>query len=44
MSPPAAAGAINHLPKCHVEADGKPVAESSGWTRKFTYRQITATP
>jgi transglutaminase-like putative cysteine protease len=42
LSPPAAAGPVNHLPKCWVEVDGKPVAEGAGWTRKFTYR--TAAP
>lgn len=40
LSPPAAAGPVNHLPKCWVEVDGKPVAEKAGWTRKFTYRSV----
>ena len=40
LSPPAAAGPVNHLPKAWVELDGKTVAEKSGWTRKFTYREV----
>lgn len=40
LSPPAAAGPVNHLPKAWVELDGKAVAEKSGWTRKFTYREV----
>jgi transglutaminase-like putative cysteine protease len=36
--PGAATSRVNHLPKCWVEVDGKPVAEKSGWTRKFTYK------
>lgn len=40
LSPPAVAGAINHLPKCHVELDGNAVEEKKGWTRKFTYRSV----
>lgn len=40
LSPAPAAGPVNHLPKCWVELDGKPVAENAGWTRKFTYREV----
>lgn len=40
LSPAAAAGPVNHLPKCWVEQGGKPVAEKAGWTRKFTYRSV----
>ncbi len=40
LDPPPAAGAINALPKAHVEADGVPLAEKSGWTRMLTFREL----
>jgi transglutaminase-like putative cysteine protease len=40
LDPRPAAGPINALAKAYVEADGKPLAEKEGWTRKLTYREL----
>ena len=34
-----AGGPANMLPKAIVEADGKPVKEKEGWTRKLTFEE-----
>jgi transglutaminase-like putative cysteine protease len=34
-----ASGTVNMLPKAWVEADGKPVKEKEGWTRKLTFTE-----
>jgi transglutaminase-like putative cysteine protease len=39
VEPGAAAGPINALPKAHVEADGTPLKEKEGWTRKLTFEE-----
>src|ERR1041384_2659148 len=39
MDPPQAGPPVNALIKAYVEADGKPLAEKEGWTRKLTYRE-----
>ncbi len=33
-----ASGPVNALPKAYVEADGKPLKEKEGWTRKLTFQ------
>ncbi len=33
---------VNMLAKARVEADGKPLAEAKGWTRKLTFREEAA--
>jgi len=38
LPPDPAAGPVNALPKAHVVADGRPLAENAGWKRKLTYR------
>jgi len=38
----AAAGPVNALPKAYVEADGKPLKEKEGWTRKLTFQESAA--
>lgn len=38
--PGPAAGPVNALPKAYVEADGTPLTESTGWTRKLTFTEI----
>ena len=40
LDPSPRAGAINALPKAHVEFDGVPVKEGQGWTRKLTFKEI----
>jgi transglutaminase-like putative cysteine protease len=40
LDPRPAAGPVNALAKAHVEADGKPLAEKEGWTRKLTYTEL----
>lgn len=40
--PAPAAGPLNMLPKAWVEADGKPLAEKAGWTRRLTFEEIPA--
>ena len=41
LSPYAANGPVNALPKAYVEVDGKPLAEgATGWTRKLTFTEV----
>lgn len=40
LDPTPVAGPINALPKAHVEADGVPLKEGAGWTRKLTFTEI----
>ena len=40
LSPPQSGPPVNALIKAYVEADGKPLAEKAGWTRKLTYKQL----
>jgi len=40
LEPKPAAGAINALPKAHVEIDGQTAAEKTAWKRKLTYTQL----
>jgi len=37
-----ASAPVNALPKAWVEADGKALAEKTGWTRKLTFRETTS--
>ena len=39
MDPAAAAGPVNACPKAYVEADGKPLKDKEGWTRKLTFTE-----
>jgi transglutaminase-like putative cysteine protease len=39
LSPSARSGAINALPKAHVEVDGVSAKEKEVWTRKLTFKQ-----
>lgn len=42
MSPAQEAGPVNALAKAYVELDGKVHPETTGWTRKLTYRELPA--
>lgn len=40
LDPAPKAGAVQAMPKAYVEVDGQPLAEKTGWTRKFTYKEL----
>ncbi len=40
IQPEPKAGAINALPKAHVEFDGASASEKKGWTRELTFKEI----
>lgn len=40
LEPKPDAGPVNALPKTYVEANGKPLAEKTGWVPQLTYREV----